>query len=100
MRARDCSRAIDKSEFDMHVELCQRALARFAGSKFTAAFKPRFTGGHAGIFTGVMGSNLYINEAIGGCQTPAELYGILQSLLEPLSALKYNLDRQGLVQAA
>jgi len=98
--ARDCSRAIDKSEFDMHVELCQRALARFAGGKFTAAFKPRFTGGHAGMFTGVMGSNLYINEAIGGCQTPAELYGILQSLLEPLSALKYNLDRQGLVQAA
>jgi hypothetical protein len=98
--AADCSRAIDRTEFDMHVELCRRAVAGFAKGKYMHAFSPRFTGGAAGIFTGMNGSILYIDERIGNCRTPAELYGILQSLMEPVSELKYSLGEERLVDAA
>jgi hypothetical protein len=96
----DCGRAIDKSEFDIHTELCRRALERFEAGRYLKLFSPRFNGDSAGMFTGTRGTALYVDEKIGNCRTPAELYGILQSIIEPLSALKYNLEHERLVEAA
>jgi glycosyltransferase involved in cell wall biosynthesis len=96
----DCGRAIDRDEFDMHAELCRRAIAGFAKGKYSHAFAPRFTEGSAGIFTGLNGTVLYVDERIGDCRTPAELYGILQSLIEPASALKYTFGAERMVDAA
>jgi glycosyltransferase involved in cell wall biosynthesis len=87
----DCSRAIDREEFDTHSELCRRAVARLDGGRYLDAFAPRFVGGRAQMFTGLRDDMLYINEEIGGCRTPAELYHLLQSILAPLSALKFEL---------
>jgi glycosyltransferase involved in cell wall biosynthesis len=98
--ALDCSRAIDRTEFDMHVELCRRAISGFAKGRYMHAFAPRFTGGAAGMFTGMNGTVLYVDERIGGCRTPAELYGLLQSMMEPMSALKYAFGEERLVDAA
>lgn len=98
--AMDCSRAIDRSEFDTHVDLCRRAVESFEGGRYARSFSPRFTGGSAGMFTGLRGSILYLDERIGDCSTPAELYGILQSMLEPASALNFDIGVEALVDAA
>ncbi|MDB5524242.1 MAG: hypothetical protein JWM58_2005 [Rhizobium sp.] len=97
--AKDCSRAIDRNDFDLHVELCRRAITRFEDGKYLDAFVPRFTGASAGIFTGLMNNSLHIDERIGDCQTPAELYALVQAMIEPMSALKFNLEQQRLVAA-
>ena len=98
--ARDCSRAIEPMEFEMHAELCRRAIARLEDGRYLAVFEPRFIGKQAGMFTGLKDDNLYINESIGDCRTPAELYRVLQSLLEPMADLHYALDQAPQVEAA
>jgi glycosyltransferase involved in cell wall biosynthesis len=98
--ARDCSRAIDRQEFDLHTELCRRAVAAFEGGRHLDAFKPKFSGGQASVYTGMNEDKLYVSEDIGGCRTPAELYRLLQSILEPMSDLRYHLDADGQAHAA
>ena len=97
--ATDCSRAIDRNDFDTHTELCRRAVTRFEGGKYLPCFEPRFTGGSAGIFTGLKNDSLYIDERIGDCETPAQLYGLVQAMIEPASALKFSLEQPRLAAA-
>jgi hypothetical protein len=52
------------------------------------------------MFTGLNGTVLHVDERIGNCQTPAELYRILQSLTAPVSELKYEFGDARLVDAA
>lgn len=98
--ATDCSRAIDRTEFEMQVELCRRAVASFAGGRYLPAFSPRFAGANMGMFTGLNGTVLYVDERIGNCRTPAELYRTLQSLTAPVSELRYEFGDARLVDAA
>ena len=98
--ARECSRAIESKEFEMHAELCRRAIARLEGGRYLPVFEPRFLGQQAGMFTGLRDDNLYINESIADCGTPAELYHVLQSLLEPMAGLRYALDQAPQAEAA
>jgi hypothetical protein len=84
----------------MHAELCRRAIARLEDGRYLAVFEPRFFGKQAGMFTGLKDNSLYINEAVGDCRTPAELYRLLQSLLEPMAELRYVLDQTPRAEAA
>ncbi|MDB5554767.1 MAG: hypothetical protein JWL86_4751 [Rhizobium sp.] len=92
--ALDCSHAEDRAAFDTHAAACEKALATWQGGKYLDMFKPRFMPrDKAGVYTGLRGRYLFIDEAIGACRTPAELYAIANAIIEPASNLKYNFDR-------
>jgi hypothetical protein len=91
----DCGHAEDRAGFTRHAAQCREALAAWRGGQFLDAFKPRFLPRHrAAVYTGLRGQNLFIDETIGGCRTPAEFYCIAQSVLEPPSELKFHFDRE------
>jgi glycosyltransferase involved in cell wall biosynthesis len=96
----DCSRAIDRDEYDTQSELCRRAVARLENGRYLDAFTPYFVAGRTAMFTGLREDTLYVNEEIGGCQTPAELYHLLQSILAPLDALTFELGGDAAAEAA
>jgi hypothetical protein len=86
----DCSKAEDRESFDRHVAACREAIAGWQGGQWLRAFNPRFLPrGRAAAFTGLMGTNLFVDEGIGGCATPAEFYALIQTLLPPVEALRY-----------
>ena len=43
-------------------------------------------------FTGVSNNHLYIDEEIGGVETPAELYHLVNQMLERQEALNLNFN--------
>jgi len=91
----DCSHAEDRVTFDIHTAECRKALAVWRGGQFVDAFQPRFRPRvRAGVYSGLRGRYLFIDETIAACQTPAELYGIAQSILAPPSTLVYHLDHR------
>lgn len=95
----DCGHAEDQAGFERHVAQCRDALSRLQGGRVLAAFNPRFLPRrNAGIYTGLRGQYLFIDETIAACRTPAALYGIAQSVLEPPSELKYHFE-QGMSMA-
>ena len=49
--------------------------------------------GQTGVYTGLRGKYLYIDEMIGACRTPAELYAIASAIIEPAANLKFNFDK-------
>jgi hypothetical protein len=86
----DCGRAEDRASFEAHVSACREAIAGWQDGKWLDAFKPRFMSRGRGVpFTGLMGSNLFVDESIGGCRTPAEFYQLMQSMLPPADTLRY-----------
>ena len=90
----DCSQAEDRATFDTHAAECRKALAAWQGGQYLDAFKPRFTPrDRAGIYTGLRGRYLFIDETIGACRTPAELYAIASAIIEPASNLTYDFHR-------
>lgn len=87
----DCSRAEDRAGFDRHASACREAIAGWQDGKWLGAFKPRFTPrGRGTPYTGLMGSTLFVDESIGGCATPAEFYGLVQTLLPPVETMRYR----------
>lgn len=89
----DCSKAEERESFEQHVAACREAIAGFEGGKWLDAFNPRFVPrGHTAVFTGLMRTNLFVDEAIGGCRTPAEFYRLIQSLLAPASELHFAFE--------
>ncbi|UVC07547.1 glycosyltransferase family 2 protein [Rhizobium sp. TH2] len=90
----DCGHAEDKVGFDRHAAQCRDALSQLQGGRLLAAFNPRFLPRrNSGVYTGLRGQYLFIDETIAACRTPAEFYGIAQSVLEPPSELKYHFDQ-------
>jgi glycosyltransferase involved in cell wall biosynthesis len=91
----DCGHAEDKAGFDRHAAQCRKALAAWQGGRFLQAFNPRFVPRrNSGVYTGLRGQYLFIDETIAACRTPAELYSIAQSILGPPSRLNYQFDRR------
>jgi hypothetical protein len=89
----DCSRAEDRTGFDLHVAACRDALARWRGGALLDAFDPRFVPrGRSAAYTGLIGTNLFVDEAIGGCRTPAEFFGYVSDILPPADTLRYMFD--------
>jgi glycosyltransferase involved in cell wall biosynthesis len=89
----DCGKAEDRISFDLHVATCRDALARWRDGALLDAFKPRFVPrGRSAPYTGLIGTNLFVDETIGGCRTPAEFYGFVSGILPPADALRYMFD--------
>lgn len=90
--AKDCGNAIERKGFDRHVELCRHAFSTWKSGKYLSAFTPRFIEREkAGVFTGLKDTTLYIHEDIANCQTPAELYAIVQDIILPMNELVFHL---------
>lgn len=86
----DCGKAEDRASFDRHTAACREAITGWQAGIWVDRFKPRFMPrGRAGVFTGLMGTNLFVDESIGGCRTPAEFYGLIQSISPPLPELRF-----------
>ena len=86
----DCGKAEDRASFERHAAAAREAIAGWQGGRWLAAFKPRFTPLRRAIpFTGLAGTNLFVDESIGGCVTPAAFYGLVQTMLPPVAALRY-----------
>lgn len=86
----DCSKAEDRESFDRHVAACRDAIALWQDGKWLSAFTPRFLPrGRAAAFTGLMGTNLFIDEGIGDCATPAAFFAVIQTLLPDVSDLRF-----------
>lgn len=101
----DCGKAEDRESFDRHVAACRKAIADWQGGKWLPAFNPRFIPrGRSGVYTGLMGTNLFVDENIGGCRTPAEFYGLIRSMLPPGNTLRCGFEdapaAHGLIRAA
>lgn len=85
----DCGAAEDRKSFDRHVAACREAIAAWQGGKWQIAFKPCFIPrGSSAPYTGPMGTNLFVDESIGACATPAAFYRLAQSMLAPVSELR------------
>jgi len=88
--ALDCGRAEDRESFDRHVAACREAIAGWQDGKWLPAFNPRFIPRHrAAGYTGLMGTNLFVDESVGGCATPAEFYALIRTLLPAVSELRF-----------
>ena len=86
----DCGKAEDRASFDAHAGACREAIAGWRGGRWLDTFRPRFMPrGRAAPFTGLTGTNLFVDESIGGCRTPAEFYRVAQTMLPPTEAMHY-----------
>lgn len=97
----DCGKAEDRAGYDAHVAACREAIDGWQGGLWADAFRPRFMPlGRARIFTGLRGTNLFIDESAGNCATPAEFFALVQSMLPPSETLRYAFDRPESAMAA
>lgn len=97
----DCGAAEDRESFDRHVAACHEAIAGWQDGKWQASFKPFFISrGSSAPYTGLMGTNLFVDEGIGGCGTPAEFYALIQTLLPPIESLRLGFSSVPEVVAA
>lgn len=91
--AMDCGKAEDRASFDAHVAAARAALAAWRDGMWLDAFRPRFRPlGRSVPFTGLRGTNLFIDETAGGCATPAEFYALAQAIMAPARDLRYMFD--------
>lgn len=89
----DCGKAEDRESFDRHVAACREAIAGWQDGKWLSAFNPRFTSrSQAAGYTGLLGTNLFVDESVGGCATPAQFYRLLQSMMAPASDIRFAFD--------
>jgi len=87
----DCGKAEDRTSFDLHVAACRDALGRWRDGALLDAFKPRFVPlGRSAAYTGLIGTNLFVDETIGDCRTPAEFYGFVSAILPPAETLHFS----------
>ncbi|WP_426123918.1 glycosyltransferase [Pararhizobium sp. PWRC1-1] len=89
-----CSIMSTQEDRDRAVEGFRQAFANWKGGKYLKHFQPAdfpdAAGGH--FFTGVSDNQLYIDEEIGGVQTPAELYDFVDQMLAPQQDLTLNFN--------
>ena len=88
-----CSIMETSADYARAVEGYRGVFAKWKGGKYLKNFKPAdfadLTGGL--FFTGVSDNQLYIDEEIGGVQTPAELYHFVAQMLSPPETMVLNL---------
>lgn len=89
----DCSKAEDRAGFDLHVAACREALTRWRDGAFLDAFRPDFVPRGGSVpYTGLKGTNLFIDEAMGGARTPAEFFSLVRCLMPPAEMLSYAFE--------
>ncbi|MGV3548396.1 glycosyltransferase family 2 protein [Rhizobium sp.] len=83
-----CEKFGERADFDAVTARYREAFAAYRGGVFLKHFQPAFTPRREGkIFTGLIGSDLYVEDRIGGATSPAAFYRAVRGLLAPPSEL-------------
>lgn len=88
-----CSMMADLPSYEAVAEGYRTVFGWWKGGKYLSDFKPAAYGpiDNARLFTGVADDYLLIDEDIGGVQTPAQLYHLVEQLIEPQTELVFRL---------
>ena len=83
-----------RADYDRTVEGYRAAFGRWKNGRYLKHFKPVKYSDPTGamFFTGVSNNHLYLDEEIGGVQTPAELYHLVDQMLAPRDTLTLNFN--------
>ena len=77
-----CSRFGEQADFELVAGGFRDVLAQWKGGAFLKYFQPVFTPISEGAaYTGLRDSDIYVDDAIGGAQSPAQFYRVLNGLL-------------------
>lgn len=77
-----CAKFSDREDFDVVTARYREAFATYRNGAFLKHFQPVYTPRREGkVFTGLIGSDLYVDDRIGGAQSPADFYRAMDSLL-------------------
>lgn len=84
-----CSKMAGRVDYDKTVAGYRAAFGKWKGGKYLKHFQPAdyVEIADAALFTGISNNHLYLDENIGGVQTPAELYHLVDQMLSPQDAL-------------
>ncbi|WEZ84533.1 hypothetical protein P6U16_08090 [Rhizobium sp. 32-5/1] len=86
-----CGTAQNRAHYDMSVAGYEAAFRKWKGGKYLQYFKPKYVSAEgAKFFFGVQKDVLFIDEDIGGVQTPAELYHLVDQIIAPASDLTFR----------
>lgn len=87
-----CSKFGDRDDFDAVTARYRDAFAAHAGGAYLKDFRPVYTPRQEGqVFTGLVGSDLYVEDRLGGATSPAGFYRAIRGLLERPGELKPEL---------
>ncbi len=93
--ARNCNIARDRENFDLMVEGYRAAIEIWHGGRYLEYFDPVYKEPGAGkVYNGLLNNMLYIDEDIGGVQTPAELFHLVKQLVAPRQDMQFRVVRQ------
>jgi glycosyltransferase involved in cell wall biosynthesis len=77
-----CGKFSDRDDFDAVTERYRAAFAAYRGGVAVADFQPVYTPRREGrVFTGLIGSDLHVEDGIGGPTSPASFYRAIRGLL-------------------
>ena len=77
-----CAKFADREDFDAVTERYREAFAAYRNGAFLTHFQPVYAPRRDGqVFTGLIGSDLYVEDRIGGARSPAEFYRAMGGLL-------------------
>jgi len=78
-----CGKFGEREDFDLIASGFRDAFSGWKEARFLRYFQPEFTVRRDGnVYTGLLGSNLYVEDTIGGARSPTEFYQAINGLLE------------------
>jgi len=78
-----CAKFSDRDDFDAVTGRYREAFVAYRNGAFLKDFQPVYTPKREGrVFTGLIGSDLYVEDRIGGAQSPADFYRAMNGLLQ------------------
>jgi len=87
-----CGKFSDREDFDVVTGRYRAAFASYAKGEFLDAFQPVFTPKREGkIFTGLIGTDLYVEDRLGGATSPASFYRAINGVLQRPNELQPEL---------
>jgi glycosyltransferase involved in cell wall biosynthesis len=77
-----CGKFADREDFDALTARFREAFAVYSNGAFLKDFQPVYTPKREGkVFTGLIGSDLYVEDRIAGAESPADFYRAMNGLL-------------------
>jgi glycosyltransferase involved in cell wall biosynthesis len=90
--ALDCRHSESRRAYDLQVELCRRALSGWRRGRFLEHFQPVYIERrNIPAYTGMKDGYLYVDERIGGAETPGRLHDIVKQIIGRPDDLVYAL---------
>jgi hypothetical protein len=77
-----CGKFSDREDFDALTARFREAFAAYRDGAFLEDFQPVYAPKREGrVFTGLIGTDLYVEDRVGGARSPAEFYRTINGLL-------------------